>query len=171
MLRDPRLDEVETVGIDEKTGAIRKLRRNGREWATPEHPLALFSYQTLSADDYAKFMSSYVTSKADWAPQDFGKPNIAKFGAKNPGQAAAAFWSMGTIYEKQGDLQVVASHYKQYAERYASVDPARTAVAWAKVGLALYEHACPVKAIDGSCVKIVREARMRGSRPAGNASK
>ena len=72
-----------TVGIDDKTGAIRKLARNGREWASAEHPLALFSYQTLSADDYAKFMASYVTSKADWAPQDFGKPNIEHFGAKS----------------------------------------------------------------------------------------
>ena len=35
-----------TVGIDDKTGAIRKLSRNGREWASAEHPLALFSYQT-----------------------------------------------------------------------------------------------------------------------------
>jgi Domain of unknown function (DUF5054) len=71
------------VGIDEKTGAIRRLRRNGRDWASPEHPLALFSYQTLSAEDYAKFMASYVTSKADWAPQDFGKPNIEHFGARS----------------------------------------------------------------------------------------
>ncbi len=74
-----------TVGLDENTGAIRRLRSKstGREWATPEHPLALFSYQTLSADDYAKFMTSYVTSKADWAPQDFGKPNIGHFGARS----------------------------------------------------------------------------------------
>lgn len=81
--------ELETehfvVALDEKTGAIRKLRSksDGRELATPEHPLALFSYQTFSADDYGKFMDSYVTSKADWAPQDFGKPNIEHFGARS----------------------------------------------------------------------------------------
>jgi hypothetical protein len=74
-----------TVGIDEKTGAIRRLRKKSdeREWASLERPLALFSYQTLSADDYARFMASYVTSKADWAPQDFGKPNIEHFGARS----------------------------------------------------------------------------------------
>jgi hypothetical protein len=73
------------VGLDEKTGAIHHLRSKstGREWASPEHPLALFSYQTFSADDYARFMASYVTSKADWAPQDFGKPNIEHFGARS----------------------------------------------------------------------------------------
>lgn len=73
------------VALDEKTGAIRRLRSKstGREWASAEHPLALFSYQTFSADDYARFMASYVTSKADWAPQDFGKPNIEHFGARS----------------------------------------------------------------------------------------
>jgi hypothetical protein len=81
--------ELETehfvVALDEKTGAIRKLlsKSTGREWASPEHPLASFSYQTFSADDYARFMDSYVTSKADWAPQDFGKPNIEHFGARS----------------------------------------------------------------------------------------
>jgi Domain of unknown function (DUF5054) len=81
--------ELETehyvVALDEKTGAIRRLRKKKteREWASAEHPLALFSYQTFSADDYARFMESYVTSKADWAPQDFGKPNIDHFGAKS----------------------------------------------------------------------------------------
>jgi hypothetical protein len=73
------------VALDEKTGAIRKLtsKSNGREWASPDHPLALFSYQTFSAGDYARFMAAYVTSKADWAPQDFGKPNIDHFGARS----------------------------------------------------------------------------------------
>jgi hypothetical protein len=81
--------ELETehfvVALDEKTGAIRRLqgKSNAREWASTERPLALFSYQTFSADDYAKFMDSYVTSKADWAPQDFGKPNIEHFGARS----------------------------------------------------------------------------------------
>jgi len=74
-----------TVSLDGETGAIRKLRRNstGREWASPEHPLALFSYQTLSKQDYDRFLESYVTSKADWAPKDFGKPNIEHFGAQS----------------------------------------------------------------------------------------
>ncbi|HVO96828.1 MAG TPA: DUF5054 domain-containing protein [Bryobacteraceae bacterium] len=73
------------VALDEKTGAIRKLRNKttGREWASPEHPLALFSYQTYSAADFSRFLDSYVTSKADWAPRDFGKPNIEHFGARS----------------------------------------------------------------------------------------
>ncbi len=72
-----------TLSFDRATGAIIGLRSHatGREWASPQHPLALFTYQSLSADDYANFLARYVTSKADWAPKDFGKPGIGQFGA------------------------------------------------------------------------------------------
>lgn len=74
-----------TVAIDPQTGAIRRLRSKAtrREWASAEHPLALFSYQTFSKENYDRFLESYVTSKAAWAPQDFGKPNIEHFGARS----------------------------------------------------------------------------------------
>jgi Domain of unknown function (DUF5054) len=73
------------VGIDPKTGAILRLcnRKTKREWASSENPLALFSYQTLSQDDYAKFFKAYVVSTEDWAYKDFGKPNITRFGAQS----------------------------------------------------------------------------------------
>ena len=54
-----------------------------REWASRENPLALFTYQTLSQADYDKFLRSYITLQTDWAPKDFGKPNIQKFGAES----------------------------------------------------------------------------------------
>jgi hypothetical protein len=74
-----------TVEIDKATGAIIRLRSksNGREWASPAHPLAAFSYQTLSKADYDKFLASYITVQTDWAPKDFGKPNIERFGAQS----------------------------------------------------------------------------------------
>ena len=81
--------EIETahfvVGIDPKSGAIRRLlnKRSKREWASSEHQLALFSYQTLSQQDYSHFFDSYVVSDEDWAKKDFGKPNIEKFGARS----------------------------------------------------------------------------------------
>jgi hypothetical protein len=81
--------EIETahfiMGIDPKSGAIRRLRNKkaAREWASSEHSLALFSYQTLSQEDYSRFFSSYVVSDADWAKKDFGKPNIERFGAES----------------------------------------------------------------------------------------
>ncbi|HTS38658.1 MAG TPA: DUF5054 domain-containing protein [Candidatus Solibacter sp.] len=81
--------EIETehfvVGIDPTSGAIRRLRnqKTKREWASNEHPLALFSYQTLSQQDYSRFFASYVVSEEDWAKKDFGKPNIERFGAES----------------------------------------------------------------------------------------
>lgn len=83
------LSDVETphfiLGIDAGSGAIRRLRnkQSSREWASSDHPLALFSYQTLSQRDYARFFDSYVISQADWAKKDFGKPNIERFGAES----------------------------------------------------------------------------------------
>jgi hypothetical protein len=73
------------VGLDAGTGAIHTLRSkaSNRDWASPANPLALFAYQTLSKHDYDRFLATYVTSKADWAPKDFGKPNIEHFGAQS----------------------------------------------------------------------------------------
>ncbi len=69
--------------LDPTTGAVHRLRnkQTSQEWATPEHPLALFSYETLSQQDYAQFLANYLITKADWAQKDFGKPNIERFGA------------------------------------------------------------------------------------------
>jgi hypothetical protein len=81
--------EIETphliVGIDPRSGAISRLRNkhSNREWASSERPLALFSYQTLSQQDYSRFFASYVVSEEDWAKKDFGKPNIERFGAES----------------------------------------------------------------------------------------
>lgn len=74
-----------TLGLDAKTGAITRLtsKTSGREWASPEHPLGLFVYQTLSQDDYSQFFKNYIVSTADWAKKDFGKPNIERFGVKS----------------------------------------------------------------------------------------
>jgi hypothetical protein len=71
--------------IDERTGAITRLRNKvtGREWATTGNPIALLTYQTLSQDDYQRFLNSYLTTDAGWAAKDFGKPNIERFGARS----------------------------------------------------------------------------------------
>jgi hypothetical protein len=81
--------ELETayfkIALDTKTGAIVRLYSKAakREWASPENPLALFNYQTLSKPDYDRFLANYITVQTDWAPKDFGKPNIESFGAES----------------------------------------------------------------------------------------
>ena len=71
------------LAFDPATGAIVRLRERGssRDWAGPAHPLALFTYQTLSATEYAGFLRRYITIQAEWAPRDFGKPGIENFDA------------------------------------------------------------------------------------------
>ena len=83
----PPAEPIETphfiLQLDPATGAIHRLnnKQTAREWASPQHPLALFSYQTLSQQDYQQFLADYLITKADWAQKDFGKPNIERFGA------------------------------------------------------------------------------------------
>jgi Domain of unknown function (DUF5054) len=81
--------EIETAhfaaALDPKTGAIHRLhvKEDGRDWASPDHPLGLFAYQTLSAKDYEEYRAAYIIAKTWWAPMDFGKPDIEKFGAES----------------------------------------------------------------------------------------
>ena len=72
-----------TVRFDAATGAIIQLRNRttGFDWASAETPLALLTYQTLASPEYEAFMKRYITVETDWAPKDFGKPGIEKFGA------------------------------------------------------------------------------------------
>ena len=80
--------EIETahfvLALDPKSGAICRLRakKTASDWALPEHPLALFTYQTLSQADDHLFIGSYIVVKTWWAPMDFGKPHIEQFGCK-----------------------------------------------------------------------------------------
>lgn len=71
--------------IDHTTGAITLLQSNrtGTQFASEQHPLTLFTYQTLSQEDYDRFLRSYITVQTDWAPKDFGKPNVDRFGAES----------------------------------------------------------------------------------------
>jgi len=81
--------------LNPATGAIEMLRHKstGRDWASPEHLLGLFSYQTLSQKDYDSFFAAYVISDKDWAKKDFGKPNIDRFGAQSQIWKPALLWS------------------------------------------------------------------------------
>ncbi len=72
-----------SLTFSRQTGAITRLynKTTRKNWASKERPIALFTYQTLSQTDYDHFFAEYIISKEDWVPKDFGKPNIAKYGA------------------------------------------------------------------------------------------
>jgi hypothetical protein len=73
------------IALDPQTGAICRLRakKTGRDWASKEKPLALFSYQTLSKIDFDRFLAAYLTLHADWAETDLARPNIGRYGAES----------------------------------------------------------------------------------------
>jgi hypothetical protein len=102
--------------LDPKTGAIHRLlsKHSRREWASAAHPLALISYQTLSMKDYAEFLTRYVISKEDWAPEDFGKPQVDRAGA------ISRTWfpsvdEISSSKEADGQRVIVASSIKDEA--------------------------------------------------------
>lgn len=73
------------VALDPATGALQRLRAkaSGREWASARQPLAQFAYQTLAQADYTRYRAAYVIARTWWAPMDFGKPRIERFGARH----------------------------------------------------------------------------------------
>ncbi len=83
---------------------------------------------------------------------------IKTFGAKQPDEAANAMFSLATVYEKQGDATALVKHLREYIARFGARGGAdRLVIAYAKIGQALWTQSCPVKQVDGSCIKIVRE--------------
>lgn len=80
------------IGFD-GAGSIILLRNihSGHTWATPEHPLAVFHYQTFSTADYERFYQHYNVHKeqvAHWAIPDFTKPGL------KPSEAESRTWPM-----------------------------------------------------------------------------
>lgn len=71
------------IAIDERTGAITHLvtRADGHLWATFDHPLALFRYESFDDASYARFFAEYIRNRdradvVEWAQFDYGKPGI-----------------------------------------------------------------------------------------------
>jgi hypothetical protein len=83
---------------------------------------------------------------------------IKTFGSKKPQEAANAMFSLTTIYEKQGDGDAVVKHLRDYIRQFGTKGGSdRLVIAYSKIGQTLWNQSCPVKLVDGSCVKIVRE--------------
>ncbi len=70
-----------SLRFDPATGAMTHCRnkQTGVDWATADHPLALFTYQTLSSAEYEIYLKQYLAVETEWGPKDFGKPGIQAF--------------------------------------------------------------------------------------------
>jgi hypothetical protein len=94
------------LALDPHTGSIVSLKnkQTQRNWASADQPLAVFSYQTLSKGDYERFLADYITVQNEWAPKDFGKPNIESFGAESRLWTASLLESSVSESEKEHQL-------------------------------------------------------------------
>ena len=83
---------------------------------------------------------------------------IKTFGTKNAQDAANASFSLTSIYEKGADKDQVIKHLNEYIHTFGEKGGAdKLVIAYAKIGQILWEQSCPVKQLDGACVKISRE--------------
>jgi tetratricopeptide (TPR) repeat protein len=90
---------------------------------------------------------------------------IKTFSQKKPQEAASAAFSLIGIYEKQGDSDVIIKHLREYIHQFGDKGGAdRLVIAYAKIGQVLWHQSCPVKEVDGSCVRIARERAISGKR-------
>lgn len=83
---------------------------------------------------------------------------IKQYGKRKVKEAAEAMWSMTAIYEKQGDKDKVVSHLRRYLKTYGrkgGID--RQIIAHTKIGMILWEQSCPVRGVEGACIKVRRE--------------
>lgn len=71
-----------------------------------------------------------------------------------PDEKAEAFFGIHAIYEKQDKPDMVVKHLRDYIAKYGAKGGAdRLVIAYTKIGKILWEQSCPVKMINGACVK------------------
>jgi hypothetical protein len=115
------------IGIDSATGAINHLetRANGRTWASPDHPLALFRYETLDQDAYDRFWDEYIQGKdretiTAWARPDYTKPGIAGKAVRIPPTSL----KLDSLYAEQNhsglSLSVVLKSPAEWTQAYGA---------------------------------------------------
>ncbi|HEX8111037.1 MAG TPA: tetratricopeptide repeat protein [Kofleriaceae bacterium] len=80
-------------------------------------------------------------------------------------EAANAMFALTGVYEKQGDGDVVIKHLREYIHQFGDRGGAdRLVVAYTKIGEVLWHQSCPVKEVDGSCIRVSRERAISGKR-------
>jgi tetratricopeptide (TPR) repeat protein len=83
---------------------------------------------------------------------------IKTFGAKNAQDAANASYSLASLAEKNGDKDGVVKQLRDYIREFNERGGSdKLVIAYVRIGQILWEQSCPVKQIDGSCVKVTRE--------------
>lgn len=107
-----------TARFDPHTGAILHLQdRQGMNWASPAHPLALLRYQTFSAADYERFFHQYILPAEQgngWSREDFTKPGLESVNPLSrwwqPQVVAQYASDRGLLFHLAGEPQAVQEY-------------------------------------------------------------
>jgi tetratricopeptide (TPR) repeat protein len=89
---------------------------------------------------------------------------IKLFGGKKgkADDAAAAYFSLTSVYEKQGNKDAVILHLRKYISKYGKTGGSeRLITAYGKIGVIMWERSCGKSSVNGSCVKVTRERAIR----------
>ena len=82
---------------------------------------------------------------------------VKMFGAKKLNEAAAAMFALTSVYEKRGDPETTIKHLQEYVRVYGDKGGrSNFVIAFAKIGELQWQRSCPVRQIDGECVRIKR---------------
>ena len=92
---------------------------------------------------------------------------IRTFGAKRPAEASDAHLKLVPVMERKGPDAVI-THLREHLRRF-KIEPARAIMVHARLGVLLWQRACPIKTIDGLCLKAVRPAAARTCNPTAGA--
>ncbi len=66
-----------SLRLDAQTGAIASLvDRSGREWAGGQRRIGRLTYEVFGGRDYDRYLDQYLTSRPDWALEDFSQPGL-----------------------------------------------------------------------------------------------
>ncbi|HVV83245.1 MAG TPA: tetratricopeptide repeat protein [Kofleriaceae bacterium] len=76
-------------------------------------------------------------------------------GAKQPAEAARAFFGLGAVYERRGKPDELVRHLQAYLRTYGAKGGGdRLVIAYARIGQLLWDESCPVKTVDGACFAV-----------------
>ena len=119
--------------------------------------LETYAKKYAGEDDAYKAMSDAVFFRKGIGQDDKAIENtkyfIKTFGPKKPAEAANAMFSLTSVYEKQGDLDNVVKHLRDYLRQFGkSVGADRVVIANTKIGLALWQQSA-----DQATRRLVRD--------------
>lgn len=142
--------------------------------AIAEYKLAAEMFETYAKKFGGEKDASVALSNAVFFRKGIGDDDLAiadteffvkQYGQKLPAEAAAAYFSMTSIYEKQRKYDDVVKHLNNYLKKFGAkggVD--RQIIAHAKMGEILWRQACPLKGVNGACIEIKRQRAVKQSR-------